>query len=619
MPRQPNVVLVITDDQGYGDLACHGNPVIQTPNLDRFHDEAVCLTDFHVGPTCAPTRAGLLTGHYANSTGVWHTIGGRSLLRQDEWTLAAALREHGYRTGIFGKWHLGDAYPYRPHDRGFEIAVVHGGGGISQTPDHWGNDYFDDTYFVNGEPRPFQGYCTDVWFREALGFIAAHRDQPFFCYLATNAPHGPFNVENEYCGRYRGAVPEDRARFYGMITNIDQNFGVLRASLRAWGLEDDTILVFMTDNGSSTGARLDREGFVADGYNAGMRGLKGSPYDGGHRVPFFVRWPAGGLDRGADVEQLTANVDFMPTVLDLCGIPVPEERTFHGRSLVPLLRGHGEDWEDRTVVTDSQRVVRPVKWRQSAVMTGAWRLINGRELYAIRADGEQRQDVAPRHPAVVERLRTAYEEWWRLVSGQSAEEIPVVLGSDVGTEVCLTGHDWRNEDCSCPWNQGLVRQGMAANGHWEVDIRRAGEYAVELRRWPKEAGRAIAAGIDGDDVSWRRECVDERSWGMYTGGRALPVTEARLQIGDRSWTKAVGELDRDATFRVTLPAGPAHLQGWLGDGQGFTVGPYYVYVSCTSTVSVQGGLREEGPSQVLRAVEGPVHARWGRGWTTDCR
>ena len=581
MPRQPNVIVVITDDQGYGDLACHGNPVIQTPNLDRFHDGAVRLTDFHVSPTCSPTRAGLLTGHCANGTGVWHTIGGRSLLRQDEWTLAAALRQHGYRTGIFGKWHLGDAYPYRPQDRGFEIAVVHGDGAIGTTPDHWGNDYFDDTYLVNGEPRQFQGYCTDVWFREALRFIAAQREQPFFCYLATNAPHAPHNVENRYSDRYRGVVPEQRARFYGMITNIDENFGILRESLQAWGLEDDTVLAFMTDNGSATGARWDRDGFVVEGYNAGMRGLKGSPYDGGHRVPFFVRWPAGGLDGGRDVERLTANVDVMPTVLDLCGIPVPEGRTFHGRSLVPLLRGESEDWEERTVVTDSQRLVRLVKWRQSAVMTGAWRLINGRELYDIRADPGQRQDVAARHPDVVAQLRASYEAWWQLVSGRSAEEIPVALGADVGKEVCLTGHDWRNEDCACPWNQGHVRRGLVANGYWEVDVRRTGGYSVQLRRWPKEAARPVAEGIDGDDVAWRRDCVDESAWGMYTGGTSLPLIEARLQIGDRTWTRSIGPHEVGAEFQVNLDAGTTHLQGWLGDGRDFSVGPYYVYVAFT--------------------------------------
>ena len=264
--ERPNVVFVLTDDQGYGDLGCHGNDVIRTPNLDRHHADGVRFTDFHVGTTCAPTRSGLLTGHDCNSAGVWHTIGGRSLLREDEWTLADALREAGYRTGHFGKWHLGDSQPFRPHERGFERSIYHAGGGIGNTGDPWGNDYFDDTYYVNGDPERFAGYCTDVFFREGLRFIEEHREEPFFCYIATNAPHTPLNVEPRYVAMYRDAVPhEDRARFYGMITNIDENFGALTRRLEELGLADDTIVVFMTDNGTATGVELDADEHPARG------------------------------------------------------------------------------------------------------------------------------------------------------------------------------------------------------------------------------------------------------------------------------------------------------------------------------------------------------------------
>ena len=344
--KRPNVVFVLTDDQGYGDLGCHGNDVIRTPNVDRLHADAVRFTDFHVGTTCAPTRAGLLTGHYCNSAGVWHTIGGRSLLREDEWTLADALREAGYRTGHFGKWHLGDSQPFRPHERGFERSVYHAGGGIGNTGDPWGNDYFDDTYYVNGRPERFAGYCTDVFFREGLRFIEEHRDEPFFCYIATNAPHTPLNVEPRYVDLYRDAVPhEDRARFYGMITNIDENFGTLTRALAELGLAEDTIVVFMTDNGTAGGVELDADEHPREGpgsFNAGMRGRKGSPYEGGHRVPFLLRYPAGGAAGGRDVDTLTSYVDFMPTILDLCGLDVPAGRSFHGRSLVPLIRGEAD-------------------------------------------------------------------------------------------------------------------------------------------------------------------------------------------------------------------------------------------------------------------------------------
>ena len=198
MLKKPNVVFVLTDDQGYGDLGCHGNTIVKTPNIDRFYDESMRLTDYHVGPTCAPTRAGLLTGHYANSTGVWHTIGGRSLLRKDEYTMANMFSDAGYQTGLFGKWHLGDSYPFRPEDRGFREVVRHGGGGVGNTPDYWENDYFDDTYCANGVWTKYPGYCTDVWFDLGIDFIQRHKDKPFFCYIATNAPHVPHIVDPGY-------------------------------------------------------------------------------------------------------------------------------------------------------------------------------------------------------------------------------------------------------------------------------------------------------------------------------------------------------------------------------------------------------------------------------------
>jgi arylsulfatase A-like enzyme len=286
--RPPNVVLVLTDDQGYGDLACLGNPILRTRNLDALYGQSVRLTDFHVSPTCSPTRAALMTGRYNNRTGVWHTVMGRSLLRRDEVTMADLFAAAGYRTGIFGKWHLGDNYPFRPQDRGFQEVLCHGGGGIGQTPDFWGNDYFDDTYWHNGVLEKSTGYCTDVWFDAALRFIESNRHRPFFAYVATNAPHSPYRVAEKYSRLYAGqTVPN--AGFYGMITNIDENVGRLMRTLQRLGLEENTILIFMTDNGTAAGMQGGK------GFNAGMRGTKGSEYDGGHRVPCFLHWPAGDL------------------------------------------------------------------------------------------------------------------------------------------------------------------------------------------------------------------------------------------------------------------------------------------------------------------------------------
>jgi arylsulfatase A-like enzyme len=529
----------------------------------------------HVGPNCAPTRAGLMTGRHANSTGVWHTIGGRSLLRKDEWTLPQALRENGYASGLFGKWHLGDEFPYRPHDRGFDRAVVHGGGGITQTPDWWGNDYFDDTYFVNGQPLRFSGYCTDVFFEEGLRFIEQHKDSPFFCVIAPNAPHFPFNVPKEYQDLYKDSgEPETYQRFLGMITNIDDNFGRLRERLRDLGLEDNTILIFTSDNGTCGNAWAGR----SDPWRAGMRGEKGSEYDGGHRAPFFLRWPGGGISGGRTIEQLTTYIDFMPTLLELCGVELPEGRSFHGASLVPLLRGDASDplWEERIFVTDSQRVTTPIKWKQSATMKNTWRLVNGTELFDIQSDPAQTTDIAAQHPGIVNELRAGYEAWWEIVSEQFDEEIPVSLGDE---PVLLTTHDWRNEQSEAAWNQGLIRQGHVCNGYWEVLIEQDGLYEIELRRWPREAGHRMAAGIDGDDVSWRKEECWENWHFAYTGGKALPIRRARLEITGHQPAEKDVEPDADAvTFFLPLKKGPARLQTWLTGEDGFSIGAYYVYV-----------------------------------------
>ena len=570
--RQPNVVLVITDDQGYGDLGCHGNPIINTPNIDNLYNESVHLTNFHVGPTCAPTRAGLMTGHYCNCTGVWHTIMGRSLIRRNEVTMADVFSANGYRTGIFGKWHLGDNYPFRPHDRGFDVALVHGGGGVSQTPDFWGNDYFDDTYYRNSKPEAFTGYCTDVWFDEAMKFIEANKERPFFCYLPTNAPHGPYNVADSYSAPYRGQVPDYRANFYGMITNIDDNMGRLRAKLKELGLEDNTILIFMTDNGTSGGCSLDKDGFVKEGYNAGndsrggfvqMRGVKGSEYEGGHRVPFFMRWPGGGFTQSRDINQLTANIDILPTLIDLCGLKGPENVVFNGVSLNPLLIGQADSWPDRVVVTDSQRVEYPIKWRKSAAMTERWRLINGVELYDILDDPEQRHDIAEEHPEVVQELRKHYEQWWEFVSASFDEDCPIVIGSNYEKTSRLTTHDWHGEQCA--WNQGQIRQGLECNGYWIIEIAEDGEYEFELQRWPKEEDKAITAGIPSEITDW------------YHGGRAIDFKTARIKIGEQEKTQAIDPKAKGVTFTFSLKAGVTRLQTSLTDADDVSIGAYYVY------------------------------------------
>jgi arylsulfatase A-like enzyme len=575
--RRPNVILVLTDDQGYPPLGAHGHPFIRTPHLDRFHGEAVRFEQFHSGTTCAPTRAGMLTGHYCNSTGVWHTIGGRSLLRKDEWTLADALGEAGYRTGIFGKWHLGDEYPYRPQDRGFQTMVCHGGGGISQGPDWWGNDYFDDTYLADGEPRAFNGYCTDVFFGAALDFIEARRAEPFFCFISTNAPHSPYNVEPRYQELYAGRTQtENYARFLGMISNIDENFGALRARLAAMGLEEDTLLMFASDNGQCGQAAAPERG----AFNAGMRGFKGSVYEGGHRIPCFMRWPGGSIGGGRSVPELTAYIDLMPTILDLCAIDTPSGRAFHGRSVAGLARGEAPDasWAERVIVTDTQRVPEPIKWRMSCVMKGDWRLVNRVELYDLAADPNQRADLAAEHPDLVAELREAYEAWWILCSRQVGEDIPISIGAEAQGVAELRTHDLRNADSDVVWHQGQVRQGQACLGYWEVLVERPGLYEFALRRWPLEAGHAIRAGIEGDDIAFRRDAIAEADWGLYTGGEPLAIDAAHLEVSGYPPVSAAVKDEAAATLRIGLKVGSVHVRAHFSNDAGLMQAPYYVYV-----------------------------------------
>ena len=543
--KRSNVVLVMTDDQGYGDLGCHGNPVIQTPNIDRLHSQSVRLTNFHVDPTCSPTRSALMTGRYSSRTGVWHTVMGRSLLRKDEITMSQVFSASGYRTGIFGKWHLGDNYPFRPQDRGFEEVLIHGGGGIGQTPDYWGNDYFDDTYFLNGKPHKYTGYCTDVFFNSAIEFIQANKERPFFVYLCTNAPHSPFNVAEKYSKPYEDkGVPQELARFYGMITNIDENMGRLMQCLKQLGLEKNTILIFLTDNGSSKGD-----------FNAGMRGQKGSVYEGGHRVPCFIRWPDG-LEGSRDIDRLAAHIDLLPTLVELCGLTKPQSVKLDGVSLVPLLTSAADNRPDRPLFVHSQRVDHPEKWRNIAVMTERWRLINGRELYDIRTDPSQSNNIADKHPQVVEKLRESYEQWWVDISMHFDEYCEIIIGSDKENPVRLTCHDWHGP--KIPSDQNTIRQALEANGFLAVEIAHDGNYEFALRRWPLEANIPINTAIPPE--------------------QSIGATKARLKIADVDMTAPIPENACEVTFQLSLKAGKTRLQTWFTDSQGTSRGAYFVYV-----------------------------------------
>lgn len=567
--EKPNVVIVITDDQGYGDLSCHGNPVLKTPNIDTLFADSVRLKDYHVAPTCSPTRAAFLTGHWTNRTGVWHTIMGRSMLRENEVTMGQVFHDGGYATAMFGKWHLGDNYPFRPEDRGYSEVLRHGGGGVGQTPDYWDNAYFDGAYWHNSSPEPVQGFCTDVFFDYAKRFIrnAKNAGQPFLAYIATNAPHGPMHSPEHFSEPYADVGNVRLQHFYGMIANIDDNVGKLRSFLDDEGLTDNTIFIFTTDNGSSSGSAV---------FNAGMRGHKGSEYDGGHRVPFFIHWPDGGLTGGRDVEPITAHIDVLPTLTELCGIDDPADVAYDGKSIVRLLKSQGEvDWPDRILVTDSQRVKDPIKWRKSAVMTSRWRLNNRTELYDIKADPAQERNIAAEHPEVMNRLSSFYDAWWDELLPTFSNATAIYLGHPKDNPARLTSHDWITTKMT-PWNQAQVRDAMNGDentGFWNVAVHLDGDYEIRFRRWPEETDLAIDASLaPGEPVP------GEKGF-RATPGAAISPTKATLLIGDLTRTAAVTAGQTEVVFNVRLSAGKTRMSGLFTTEDGEEYGAYFAYVT----------------------------------------
>jgi arylsulfatase A-like enzyme len=568
--QQPNVIIVITDDQGYGDIAAHGNTLVKTPAIDKFHKESVRLTDFHVGPTCAPSRSGLMTGRYANRVGVWHTIGGVSILRKEEVTLAEVFKNNGYETAMFGKWHLGDAYPSRPQDKGFNYTVTHGGGGVGQTPDYWNNDYFDDVYLENGKPKQYKGYCTDVWFDEAIKYIEEKKDKPFFTYISTNAPHLPYNVPEDYYNKYKDLdIPEFQKIFYGMITNVDDNFAKLQQKLKDLKIDDNTIVIFMTDNGTASGYKT--VGGKLHGFNAGMKGTKNSEYEGGHRVPFFISYPKMNIKGGKDIDELTAHIDVLPTLAALCNIDLPNLK-IDGMDISSVILGKQKSINREYVITDSQRVQAPIKWRKSAVMSNKMRLINGEELYDISKDPAQEKDIAKQNPELVLKMRNHYDEWWNSVSAKFNQFPVIILGSDNQNPIELTCHDSHVHDSKIPWNQDFIREAKKnpMGGNFTVEFEQTGKYQIEISRWPFESGLAINDVVKGRPATLATEEISE--------GRSMNFTEGGVQIGAWKQEKKVNKDANSIVFEGNFTQGKTNMSAWFTNKDKEDWGAFYIRV-----------------------------------------
>ncbi len=474
--QRPNIVLVMSDDQGYGDFGLHGNDKIQTPHLDRFARDGVRLTRFYVSPVCSPTRASLMTGRYHYRTGVIHTSRGGALMHGDERTVAELLKAAGYRTGIFGKWHLGDAYPMRPQDQGFDASLIHLSGGIGQPPDA-DNHYENPHLWQNGRRIEARGYCTDVFFSAALEFIATQSEQPFFAYIPTNVPHTPLEVSEALVKPFLDAgVNPTTAHIYAMVKNLDENFSRLLARLDELKIRDNTLVIFLTDNGPQQ-----------ERFNAGLRSRKSSVYEGGIHVPCFLQWPAR-FKGGRQIDRVAAHIDVLPTLLAAAGVGLPADAKIDGVNLLPLLSGgsDAEKWPERTLFLQCHRGLTPKLFQNAAAITQRYKLVcypetfNREdllpsaaepvlELYDLEADRGEQHNLAAQQPEILADLRRQYEDWFADV-WRSRQFTPGIIG---------VGNAAENPVLLCRYQDAQWKFDVPLG--WLVNVERSGRYEIVLR------------------------------------------------------------------------------------------------------------------------------------------
>ena len=530
--RRPNVIVVLTDDLGYGDLGCHGNDKIKTPHLDSFPKESVEFTQFYVCPICNPSRASLLTGlfHYRVGVGDSHG-GGTAMMYGETVTLAEMLSAAGYRTGIFGKWHLGDNYPMRSMDHGFQESLVYRGGSIGFNEYPLGNSKLNPVLIHNGTEVRTNGYSTDVLFRAAIDFIEESKRRPFLVYLATDAPHVPLVVPEENADPYRRmGLPEGSAKLYGMITNLDDNFARLLSRLNELRLEQETIIIFLSDNG----AQLQTGNVALSRFNAGLRGGKGQIYEGGIRVPFFLRWPQE-LGTNRKVDRVAAHIDLVPTLLDACGVEKPGASSLDGRSLMPLLRGNKVHWPERNLFFQMLQDEDPEVRRAYAVRSQKYKLVHmpGKDdaedpvlaLYDIDSDPGEERDISRDNRAVVANLHDVYKVWFRDVVAPGFKRDPsrIYLGTPHENPTILGANDQRGPK-------------LTGRGHWDVKVVRPGIYRVDLHF--AKAERDGIAQFSLGEVRLEKPFI-KKATSVVIDSVKLPSGEGKLE----AFLK-VGELSR---------------------------------------------------------------------------
>jgi arylsulfatase A-like enzyme len=492
-PEKPNVLLIITDDQGYGDVGINGNHHIMTPTLDKLAQESIVFRNFYVTPVCATTRAGLMTGRYNLRTGVRDTYNGGAIMVSDEITIAEMLKKEDYATGIFGKWHLGDNYPSRPVDQGFDESVIHLSGGMGQVGDvttyfKFDSSYFDPVLWHNGQKEAYTGYCSDIFTQEAIKFIENNKDTPFFCYLSYNAPHTPLQVPAEYYEKYKEIDPsegfddgrpfpemkekdkEDARRVYAMIDNIDENLGKLIVKLDELKVAGNTIIIFMTDNGPQQRRYVD-----------GMRGRKGSVYSGGIRVPLYLKYPALKKPQKS-IETNTVNIDLLPTIAVLCGAQVPEDRIIDGKNLLPLIEGKTVKWIDRPIFFYWTRRY-PELYSNMALLEGQYKLVGNAdfnapitsfELYDITSDPFEQNNLVSKEKHLAKQLKLKMDRMYneQIFSKNMQAPPRITIGAPEENPIILNRNDAGGQ-------RGIWAQ-EEVYGKWLVNVRK-GTYNIRFK------------------------------------------------------------------------------------------------------------------------------------------
>ena len=492
--EKPNIILVMIDNVGYPEFGIYGNELVKTPNLDEFAGQGIQFTRFYSNPLCAPTRASLMTGRYYYRTGVLHTSRGGAKMHGDEITIAELLGETGYVTGIFGKWHLGDNFPMRPQDQGFDEVLIHKSGRLGQVPDK-PNAYIHPKLWENGNYVQKQGYCTDIFFDASIDFIRRNRDRPFFVYLPTNIAHATSEagkeVPQEYSKPYlESGLDENTAAVCGMINNFDENFGRLTEEISALGLKERTIIIFLSDDGH---VRVNKGRNRGSGY--------ATPYEGSIRIPCFMQWPCQWPGR-VSIDKLGSHIDILPTLLDVTGAAAPDALKIDGISLLPLVEGNGSDWPERMLFLQCERGMTPHRYKNCAVIGerykligypntfNQWELATSRdnpilELYDLYTDPAEEKNLSIEQPEILQEMKAAYDRWYDDV--QSTRQFApglIHIGSGAENPVYLS----RYQDASY-----IDRKPQG----WPVFVVRAGKYEISVNRGAADRPGEITVQCNG--------------------------------------------------------------------------------------------------------------------------